>query len=672
MRGGQLRADSVIVAIADNEAAAQRIVLDFVSDTDRDRTLILAVREVGPAGLVSIFERVRLLTPPTGVRWTTADAHRQAQHELSSYGSDVAAHWPEEHLPAPTDALRREWRRLAAPLWRPALAAGFLEVLAVLAGLLHPWPLKIAVDGITTGEWMWFEGAGSIAAAMAVVGSALIAFGALCEYGATLVSGRAGERATADLRKSMMRRLLRLPMPYYDRHSSGELLSRLDGDVERVQDGISRIITTTFPELATLIGMGVVLFWIDPLLACLALLAAPLLAWSVVHRRRRTHELQSKARSLEGRQQAAAVDLLRNARAVQGLGAELWAGRKYDDLTDQLADSTVESLEYQAKFSPLSDLVLSIISGAVLWVGVVRVSSGHLTVGTLLVVFSYLSGLYGPIRELARVGQTVSRTAASRERLSEVLLEPLPLERSRRFDEPVIGELTLDNVSFAYGDRQPVLTDVDLRIERGEHVCVVGPSGIGKTTTLHLIVRLYEPTNGRILLGNVPIRELPLAALRAAVALVPQDSWILDATLRDNLLLDSTTATTGQLEEVIDLCMLTGVVSRLPDGVDTRLGEGGARLSGGERRRVALARALLRGSPILLLDEPTSGLDAASETLIIETIKRVSMHRTILTVTHSAAVAAIADRVMRLQDGALIQERAKLTTLDSRRHRDVG
>jgi len=400
--------------------------------------------------------------------------------------------------------------------------------------------------------------------------------------------------------------------------------------------------------------MTIVLILIDPVLALVGLTAAPLLAVTTVMKRRRTERLQRVARQRQGQLQAAASDLLRNARAIQGLGAEQWAVARYEHRAELAVDASIDSLEFSARVAPAADLILAIVSAAVLWLGVLRVSSGRLSVGSLLVVFSYLSGLYSPVRELARLGNVMARTAASRDRLAEIFTHPLPPERLLELETTASRGVSVRGVSFAYQDGPSVLENVTLRVRPGEHVCIVGPSGVGKTTLLHLLVRLYEPSSGAIEIDGLDVRDRSMQWLRTHVALVPQDCWILDATLRENLVLDTSGIDDAVIAKTLQLTLLDEVVARMPEGLDTRLGEGGARLSGGERRRVALARALLRGSEILLLDEPTSGLDSVSERLVAESLRSVARYRTLLSVTHSPVIAEIADRVFEVRAKTLV------------------
>jgi subfamily B ATP-binding cassette protein MsbA len=281
-----------------------------------------------------------------------------------------------------------------------------------------------------------------------------------------------------------------------------------------------------------------------------------------------------------------------------------------------------------------------------------------MTLGTLLVVLAYLSSLYGPIRALARLARTLARGAASRERILEVLDsgEVVPEAAEPLQAGPPRQGLALRGVWFAYAEGAPVLRHLDLEVAAGERVCVVGPTGAGKSTLLALLLRFYDPDAGVVELDGTDLRDLDLASLRRQLALVPQDPWMLGGTVADNVRFGRPGATREELEAAARATRVDELIERLPDGWDTEIGEDGVRLSGGQRRRVALARAILRDASVLLLDEPTSGLDAASEQAVLDALDRAAEGRTVLSVSHRLSLAARADRVVVLDGGRVVEQ----------------
>jgi ATP-binding cassette, subfamily B, bacterial len=336
---------------------------------------------------------------------------------------------------------------------------------------------------------------------------------------------------------------------------------------------------------------------------------------------------------------------------VQAFGRTHRAAQVFNGRNHALRDAEMHAVGVSARWTPLADLVLAVGAGLVLFVGGREVLAGRLSTGALLVVVAYLKDLYGPVRALTRLSSTLAKAGASAARVAEVLdsddevpdhphAGPAPLLRR---------EVRFERVSFGYDPDQPVLRDFDLRIGSGETVALIGPSGAGKSTLLHLLLRLYDVDAGSVSIDGVDVRTCRLQALRDRIAFVPQDPWLLDGTLADNIAFGSATATRADVLAAGRAALVDEFARQLPAGYDTPLGEGGVRLSGGQRRRVALARAAVSDAPLVLLDEPTASLDPASAASVIQAIRAATARRTVLLVTHDRDLAAIADRVVTLE-----------------------
>jgi ABC-type multidrug transport system fused ATPase/permease subunit len=544
------------------------------------------------------------------------------------------------------------------------LASGLILV-ETLLDLARPWPLKVAVDNAIGGQPLGgplavVDGLGpaGVAAVAAVAGIGLVGVGALVGYLITYLTAATAERVGADLRQAVFGRMLRLGLPFHDRHRSGDLVTRLTGDVSRVEDSMVAWFTVLVPEVLTLAGMVVVVLAVDLTLGLAALAVAPPLALVVALRRRRIRAVQRASRDADAALASEATEVLRNVRVVQAFTREREAAGGFSGRSRGAVRAALAAMDLEARWSPIADLLLAAGGGLVLWLGVTAVTSGRMTLGTLLVVLAYLSSLYGPIRALARLARTLARGAASRERILEVLdsgevvpeaADPLPAGPPRH-------GLALRGVWFSYTEGNPVLRHLDLEVAAGERVCVVGPTGAGKSTLLALLQRFYDPDAGAIELDGVDLRRLGLGSLRNQLALVPQDPWMLDGTIADNIGFGRPGASQAELEAAAVLTGLDELLPRLPDGWATQVGEGGVRLSGGQRRRVALARAILRDASVLLLDEPTSGLDAASEQAVLDALDRVADGRTVVSVSHRLSLAARADRVVVLDCGRVVEQ----------------
>ena len=540
---------------------------------------------------------------------------------------------------------------VAGPAMRaeaPALAAGAgLNVLQVGVTLARPWPLAYAVDQVI--------GAAHPRPALLLVAAAgtvvLSAASGLLDLAGVMSVERAAERIGRRLRARVFDHAMSRSLRWHDRQPSGELLSRLTTDVGRLLDAIVALAETLVPDLVMLVAVLVILVVFDPGLALVGLAVLPVLALLAIRQRRRVRTAQQDARAGSGRLAATATDLLRNVRAVQAFGRTDRAARAFGLRNTALLRSQLRAVDTSARWTPLADVVLAVGAGLVLLVGGREVLAGRMRTGELLVVVAYLRDLYSPVRSLTRLSRTLAKSGASAARVAEVLNSDDTI-----VDQPGAGpvpmlrnEVRLRHVGFGYDPDRPVLNDVNLRIGAGETVALVGPSGAGKSTILHLLLRLYDVETGSVLIDNVDVRDCRLQSLRERIAFVPQDPWLLDGTLAENIAFGSATATRAEVLAAGRAALVDEFARKLPQGYDTPLGEGGVRLSGGQRRRVALARAAVSNAPLVLLDEPTASLDPAAAASIMQAIESATAERTVLLVTHDQDLAAIADRVVTLE-----------------------
>jgi ATP-binding cassette subfamily B protein len=549
--------------------------------------------------------------------------------------------------------------RVAVPYLRPE--RGRLALSATLATaeigcrLLGPWPLALAVDHALggqplTGPVRVLAGLGStgllVAAGVATVLLTAVS-GLLDTYSESAVE-RAAERVGGAMRAAVFAHVLGLSLRWHDRMSTGEVVSRLTSDVGRVLDALVAVCTSLLPNTLLLLGSLAVLVAVDPPLAGLGLLVLPVLACLTARQRRRVRAAEMEAREASGRLSGTVTDLLRNVRAVQAFGRLDRAVGMFAATNGRTVEARASAATTEARWEPVPDMVLSVGTGVVLVAGGLQVRQGALTVGELLVVLMYLGNVESPVRGLVRLISVRARAAVSAARLREVLdsTESVPEPATPRPVPPVHDGLQLQSVRFSYSADRPVLTDFDLWIAAGETVCLFGPSGAGKSTVLHLLLRLYDVDAGRVLVDGVDVREVSPVELRHQLAFVPQDPWLLDGTIAENIAFGSATATRGQVLAAGRAAWVDEFADSLPEGYDTALGENGVRLSGGQRRRIALARAVVSTAPVVLLDEPTTSLDAESARQVVGAIRSATRDRTVLLVTHDPVLAAVADRTV--------------------------
>ncbi|MFL6140657.1 MAG: ABC transporter ATP-binding protein [Labedaea sp.] len=531
-------------------------------------------------------------------------------------------------------------RAEAGPL---ATGAG-LAVLRVGVSLARPWPLAFAVDQV-------IESPAGRPALLVLAGLAVVelsAVGGLLDMAGTRCAERAAERIGARLRAGVFDHAVTLSLRWHDRLRTGELVSRLTTDVGRLLDAIVALSATLVPDLVMLAGVLVVLVLFDPGLALVGLAVVPVLAVLAARQRGRVRAVQQQARTESGRLAATTTDLLGNIRAVQAFGRADRASAVFGSRNRALLDTELRAVDTAARWTPLADVVLAAGAGLVLVVGGGQVLAGRLSTGELLVVLAYLRDLYSPVRGLTRLSSVLAKAAASATRVREVLActESVPDRPGAGGAPLLVSGVRFESVSFGYEPDRPVLAGFDLTVRVGETVAVVGPSGAGKSTVLHLLLRLYDVDAGAVLLDGVDVRDCRLRSLRERIAFVPQDPWLLDATLAENIAFGSAAATRAGVLAAGRAALVDEFAATLPAGYDTPLGEGGVRLSGGQRRRVALARAAVSDAPLVLLDEPTASLDPASAGSVIRAIQGATARRTVLLVTHDRDLAAIADRVV--------------------------
>ena len=394
--------------------------------------------------------------------------------------------------------------------------ASRLILVETLLDLARPWPLKVAVDNAIGGQPLdgplaVLDRLGRRAGGRGRGGRGSGWWGSRrwSDCLVTYLTAATAERVGADLREAVFGRMLGLALPFHDRHRSGDLVTRLTGDVARVEDSMVAWFTVLVPEVLTLAGMVVVVLAVDLTLGLVALAVAPPLALVVALRRRRVRAVQRASRDADAALASEATEVLRNVRVVQAFTREREAGGQFSGRSREAVRAALAAMDLEARWSPVADLLLAAGGGLVLWVGVTAVTSGRMTGGTLLVVLAYLSSLYGPIRALARLARTLARGAASRERILEVLdsgevvpeaPDPVPAGPPRRgWPCARPGSPT---------PRRPVLRHLDLEVAAGERVCVVGPTGAGKSTLLSLLLRFYDPDAGVIELDGVDLRRL--------------------------------------------------------------------------------------------------------------------------------------------------------------------
>jgi ABC-type multidrug transport system fused ATPase/permease subunit len=439
---------------------------------------------------------------------------------------------------------------------------------------------------------------------------------------------------------------------------TGDIIVRLTSDIKTLRDllvnHVQRVGSYAFTFCSTLVVMALM----NGYLTLLALLVVPLIFYTSVHFSRNIRAATKQKRRREGAVASIVQENLTSMVVVQAFAQEEAERRRFRAEAQQSLDASIESARLGGAFGRTIKVLSTVGTALVVWLGGMRVLSGDMSPGDLVVFVAYIAELYTPIQNISELGVQFMEALVSGERILE-LLQTTPRIRDRRgaIAAPVFrGDVAFENVSFGYAPGAVVLSGLSFRAAPGEIVALVGGSGAGKSTILNLLLRFFDPWEGRILIDGDDIRRLRLRSLRRQIGVVLQESVLFRRTVRENIAYGRPGAGLDEVVAAAKAAKAHEFVQALPDGYDTVLEEGGANLSGGQRQRLALARAFLRNPPILILDEPTSGLDAVTESQLTETLGELMRGKTTIIIAHRFSTIENADRILVLEHGHIVQE----------------
>ena len=553
------------------------------------------------------------------------------------------------------------------------------RVLLRLLGLLRPYRLRLALAGMAllfaSGSVLLlgnglrlvinngFMAADSRALAktlglMLGVVALLAMASALRYYQVTWI----GERLAADLRQRVFDHLLSLEPSFFesasDGRAAGEIASRLTADTSVLQSLFGSSISLALRNLVMLVGAVALMLVTQPWLSAMVLVGIPATLLPIVWYGRRVRRLSRTSQDRVAELGRYAEEALSGLQTLQAFNHEAVDKVRYGQRVEQAFSSAVARTQQRAWLTGVAMLVVFSGVGLMLWQGGQAVLAGTMSAGELSAFIFYALLAAGAVATLAEVAGDVQRAAGAAERLLE-LLDTQPTIRSPAnavaLPTPTRGEISLENIHFTYPGREtPALSGFDLDIQAGERVAVVGPSGAGKSTLLGLLLRFYDPDQGRVTLDGVDIRRLDTATLRSALGLVAQEPVLFSGSVAENLRYGCPEASDERLRAAVEDASAIDFINALPQGFNTPLGPGGVQLSGGQRQRLAIARALLKNPAVLLLDEATSALDAESERLVQQALDRLMQGRTSIVIAHRLATVINADRLLVLKEGRLV------------------
>lgn len=556
---------------------------------------------------------------------------------------------------------------LAAMKWSLLLAIGGTLTLAA-ADLLRPWPLKIILDNILLDKalrpsvaFLQEPFAQHKALSVVVVSCTIIVISvvrSLSSYTQMSITSRLGFQFAHMLRRELFIHMQRMSLAFHKRTEMGELTTRLTSDTRDVREIFSDFVLNFVSESAIIIGMVSVMLVMNWRLSLIILATFPVLVFLCFYRYLKIRDSVRRQRRAEGKIASRLSEVLHAMSVVQAFGRESYEEQRF---TTQSAETLAESLRtarLEAAAAHGVDLVTAVGTSAVILFGALQTLNGQLTPGDIVVFASYMGSLYGPVRSLAKFSSKFSRTAVSAQRLAEFLdMEPEMSDRPDAIDATHLrGEITFQDVSFAYDDGKAVLSQVSFTVQAGEHVALLGPSGAGKSTIAALLLRFYEAQQGAITIDGVDIRHYKRDALRSQIGVLLQEAMLFGASIKENIAYGKLEATMDDIVAAAQVANAHDFIMALDNGYDTIVGERGGTLSGGQRQRLAIARTFVRDVPILILDEPMTGLDAASEMAVREALQRLMAGRTCLLITHDLQAARDVDRILLLDDGHIVEQ----------------
>jgi len=564
-------------------------------------------------------------------------------------------------------------RWLAARSFRraPGLAAVTAATTAgIVVNLLTPWPMKILVDNVLQGRPLspsfaaaisWLPEARSREGLLGLaIGGTFAVF--LLGWGINLARSYAsitfGRQLVFDLSADVFAHLQRLSLRFHRRMPVGDLMRRATNDCGAASTIVKDALIPSVSSVLTLVSMFLVMYRLDATLTLLTLGVIPLMLIALRMYSKPMLEKSYAQQEAEGRIYALVERSLSAIHVVQAFAAEKQTERKFRRSRREILRTALDATHVQLKFKVLIGVATAAGTAGILWVGGSHALDGTLTIGSLLVFMSYLRSFYAPLQTLAYAPATVQNAAGSARRVVEILEhEPEVAERAGATDITVQhGNLRIENVTAGYEGERPILSGISAEVGKGEMLAVVGRTGAGKTTLVSLIPRFLDVWEGRVTIDGIDVRDFTRRSLRRQVAVVPQDVFLFPRTVAENIAYGRPDATRAEIEDAARAAQADDFIRRMPLGYDTVLGERGATVSGGERQRIAIARALLTRAPILILDEPTSALDVEREARLVQALEEIRGDRTIIVIAHRLSTVRSATKVIVMEDGRIVEE----------------
>ena len=537
---------------------------------------------------------------------------------------------------------------------------GFLVVLSLLcaavsagAQLLIPiftgnvLDLLVGSGGVQWKELPGILGWIALAAVLAAVAQQLL----------SMCNNRITFSICKDLRNQVSRKLQKLPLSYLDTHPSGDLVSRMVGDVDTFADGLLMGFTQLFTGVITIVGTLVIMLSLNPWITAIVVLLTPMSFFVTGFIAKRTHKHFQQQAKERGVQTALINELMEGQRVVKAYGHEAESLRDFDVVNDRLSKAALNATFFSSLTNPSTRLVNNIVYAAVALVGALFVGPGGITVGQLSVFLSYASQYAKPFNEISGVVTELQNSITCAQRIFDLLDETEEIPDTRDVPDPdQMGRVELQHVDFSYVAEKPLIRDLNLQVAPGQRIAIVGPTGCGKTTLINLLMRFYDVDGGQISTAGKDIRSISRKSLRGCYGMVLQDTWLKAGTVRENIAYGSPEATEAEIVAAAKAAHAHSFIRRLPQGYDTIIAENGENLSAGQRQLLCIARAMLNLPPMLILDEATSSIDTRTELKIQDAFSKMMQGRTSFIVAHRLSTIRSADVILVMKNGSVIEQ----------------
>lgn len=546
------------------------------------------------------------------------------------------------------------------PRWFGMALAGIGTLGVTLVDLAKPWPLKLVFDSLLGGRDLPLGIRLDPTPFLMVVGALIVIIAlldGLFSYWRVYSLKRAGQEVAFDLRAALFAHIQGLSLGVHQRQRTGDTITRVTEDINMIEQFLTDSLLTIIASTLLIVGMFVVMLSMDLVLGLTALLLAPLFVLLIHRFTVRIKQLSRSQRREDGALASVAQEAISAIQVVKAFAAEDRESERFRHFGQRSLQAKLRVAQLEAQFGWAADVVAAVGTAAVVVIGAERALAGAITPGDLVIFTAYLRRLYSPLKDMLREINKTQKALARAERVVAVLdTDPgVKDEPGARTAPRLRGRIDFDSVWFGYQADQPVLRDINLGIESGQTVALVGATGAGKSTLAALVPRFYDVSAGRLAIDGTDVRGYTLRSLRGQIALVLQDSVLFRASIADNIAYGNPSASPAQIRAAARAAHADEFILQLPDGYDTVVSERGTTLSGGQRQRIAVARALVRDAPIVIFDEPTTGLDSQTEGLLLDALSRLQAGRTTLVIAHSLSTIAHADVIVVLDHGRIVE-----------------